>query len=61
MEENTAQLNSQYVLSTSLKLPVHKWKFSVLNGTWVFQTTEDVSWWFRFWTKFFFNGKWKKL
>lgn len=61
MEENTAQYNNQYVLSTSLKLPVHKWKFSVLNGTWVFHTTEDVSWWFRFWTKFFFNGKWKKL
>lgn len=41
--------------------PKFKWKVTFVDGTYSFQTHKDTTWWFRFWVKFFFNGKWTRM
>lgn len=54
--------NIGYVGSMQLELPPPpKWEASFLERTWVFSTAKNPSWWFRFWTKVFFNARWKRL
>ncbi len=46
---------------TLLSETKRKWRVTFVDGTYSFETIKDTTWWFRFWVKFFFNGKWTRL
>lgn len=35
------------------------WRYSIYNFT--IETPKETTIWFRFWTRFFFGGKWTRL